>query len=186
MDVSGHGPGAAVEVAMVDAILRTYHYKAGSGPGDLLTYLNRYYFTREYRGGFSTGILCNYDASTDIFTYASAGHLPILIKHHEGHVSVLKSTTGIPIGVERDYSWIAETTQLEQGDTIVLYTDGITEAESISGEQFGLDRLQSVLEQSPAGSAELLMSNFMDTYHQHISNANEQDDQTLIMVTISS
>ncbi|MEQ8937213.1 MAG: PP2C family protein-serine/threonine phosphatase, partial [Gammaproteobacteria bacterium] len=125
-------------------------------------------------------------ASTDIFSYASAGHLPILIKHHEGHVSVLQSKTGIPIGIERDYSWTTETTQLEQGDTIVLYTDGITEAESISGEQFGFDRLKSVLEQSPAGSAELLMSNFMDTYHQHVSNSNEQDDQTLVMVTISS
>lgn len=186
MDVSGHGPGAAVEVAMVDAILRTYEYQAGSGPGDVLQYVNKYYFTREYRGGFSTGILCNYDASTDIFSYASAGHLPILIKHHEGHVSVLQSKTGIPIGIERDYSWTTETTQLEQGDTIVLYTDGITEAESISGEQFGFERLKSVLEQSPAGSAELLMSNFMDTYHQHISNSNEQDDQTLVMVTISS
>ncbi|MEQ8289008.1 MAG: PP2C family protein-serine/threonine phosphatase [Gammaproteobacteria bacterium] len=186
MDVSGHGPGAAVEVAMVDAILRTYEYQAGSGPGDVLKYVNKYYFTREYRGGFSTGILCNYDASTDIFSYASAGHLPILIKHHEGHVSVLQSKTGIPIGIERDYSWTTETTQLEQGDTIVLYTDGITEAESISGEQFGFDRLKSVLEQSPAGSAELLMSNFMDTYHQHVSNSNEQDDQTLVMVTISS
>ena len=186
MDVSGHGPGAAVEVAMLDAILRTYQYKQGTGPADVLNYLNKHYFTREYRGGYTTGILCNYDASTDVFSYASAGHLPVLIKHHEGHVSILESKNGIPIGIERDYQWETETTRLEQGDTIVLYTDGITEAESRSGEQFTFERLQSVLEHSPAGSAEVLMSNFMDAFHQHISNAVEQDDQTLVMVTISS
>ena len=186
MDVSGHGPGAAVEVAMVDAILRTYVGNKEAGPADVLAYVNQHFFTRQSRGGFCTAFLCNYDAEADLFSYASAGHLPILIKHHEGHVSVLESETGIPIGIEQDYAWTAETTQLEQGDTIILYTDGITEAESIYGEQFSFDRLKQVLEDSPAGSAEVLMSHFMDTYHQHISNSNEQDDQTLIMVTISS
>ncbi len=186
MDVSGHGPGAAVEVAMVDAILRTYQGKIGAGPAEVIEYVNNHYFTRQSRGGFSTALLCNYDASTDVFSYASAGHLPLLIKHHEGPVTVLQSDTGIPIGIEREYKWTTESIQLEQGDTIIMYTDGIIEAESISGEHFGFDRLRSVLEQSPAGSAEVLMSNFMDNYHQHISNATEQDDQTLIMVTISS
>ncbi|MEM7026832.1 MAG: PP2C family protein-serine/threonine phosphatase [Pseudomonadota bacterium] len=186
MDVSGHGPGAAVEVAMVDAILRTYEGQRDSGPADVLAYVNQHFFTRQSRGGYCTAFLCNYDAEADLFSYASAGHLPVLIKHHEGHVTVLESETGIPIGIERDYSWTTETTQLEQGDTIIIYTDGITEAESITGEQFGLDRLTHVLEESPAGSAEKLMSHFMNDYHQHINHSDEQDDQTLIMVTISS
>ncbi len=186
VDVSGHGPGAAVEVAMVDAILRTFQGQIGTVASDVMAYLNQHFFTRQSRGGYCTAFLCNYDAEADLFSYSSAGHLPVLIKHHEGHVTVLESETGIPIGIDRDATWVTETTQLEQGDTIILYTDGITEAESVSGEQFGFERLKQVLEDSPAGSAELLMSHFMHDYHQHIDNSTKQDDQTLIMVTISS
>lgn len=186
MDVSGHGPGAAVEVAMVDAILRTYQGEKDAGPAEAISYVNKHFFTRQSRGGFCTGFVCNYDAEADLFSYTSAGHLPVLIKHKEGHVTILESESGIPIGIEKEYQWITETTQLEQGDTIVIFTDGITEAESLSGEQFGMKRLITCLENSQAGSAEVLMSNFIDSFHQHISNSVEQDDQTLIMVTISS
>ena len=185
MDVSGHGPGAAVEVAMVDAILRTYQGKIGSGPGDVVTYLNKHFFTRQFRGGFGTCFLCNYDTSTRIFSYASAGHLPILVKHKDGTVSVIASETGIPIGVEREHEWETEKMELNPGDTIVLFTDGITEAESVIGEQFGLDRLSIALENSEANSAKELMSDFMSVFNQHIKGVDEHDDQTLIMLTIS-
>ena len=185
IDVSGHGPGAAVEVAMLDAIMRTYQAEMGAGPAEAMAYINRHYFTRRSRGGYCTGFLCNYDADSDVFSYTSAGHLPVLIKHREGHVSTLESQSGIPIGIDREYQWTTETTQLEQGDTIIMFTDGISEAESLAGEQYGMERLITCLEQSPASSAEILMSNFMDNFHQHISNAVDQDDQTLIMVTIS-
>lgn len=186
MDVSGHGPGAAVEVAMVDAILRTYQGEKDAGPAEAIAYVNKHFFTRQSRGGFCTGFVCNYDAEADLFSYTSAGHLPVLIKHKEGHVTILESESGIPIGVEKEYQWTTETTQLEQGDTIVVFTDGITEAVSLSGHQFGMERLITCLENSQAGSAEVLMSNFVETFHQHRSNSEEQDDQTLIMVTISS
>lgn len=185
MDVSGHGPGAAVEVAMVDAILRTYQGKVGSGPGDVVTYLNKHFFTRQFRGGFASCFLCNYDTSTSIFSYASAGHLPILVKHKEGMVSVIESETGIPIGVEREHEWVTETTELNAGDTIILFTDGITEAEASTGEQFGLERLSTTMENSQSNSAKELMSDFLQVFNKHIKDVDEHDDQTLIMLTIS-
>lgn len=185
MDVSGHGPGAAVEVAMVDAILRTYQGKVGSGPGDVVTYLNKHFFTRQFRGGFASCFLCSYDTSTSILSYASAGHLPMLVKHKEGAVSVIESETGIPIGVEREHDWVTETIELNAGDTIILFTDGITEAESKMGEQFGLERLSTTLENSLSNSAKELMSDFLQVFNEHIKGVKEHDDQTLIMLTIS-
>ena len=112
--------------------------------------------------------------------------MPVLIKHKNGTVNILESESGIPIGIEREYQWFTETTHLDQGDTIIIYTDGITEAESKSGEQFGFSKLTECVESSAATSAELLMDDFMTRFHEHIAGVTEHDDQTLIMVTISS
>ena len=185
MDVSGHGPGAAVEVAMIDAILRTYQGKIGSGPGDVLTYLNKHFFTRQFRGGFGTCFLCSYDASSHILSYASAGHLPILVKHKEGSVSLIESDKGIPIGVEREHEWDTETTELNTGDTIIMFTDGITEAESKTGQQFGIDNLISCFEKSNAEDAKTLMADFESALNEHTNGTDKHDDQTLIILTIS-
>ena len=185
MDVSGHGPGAAVEVAMVDAILRTYEGQIGSEPSDVISYINKYFFTRQFRGRFSTCLLSNYDTSTQTYSYSSAGHLPILVKHADGTVSVLESKMGIPIGVEKDHEWVTETIQLEPGDSVILYTDGITEAESKQGKQFGLDNLVTCFEKSNAKNVENLMADFEFAFNQHTKGVDRNDDQTLIIINIT-
>lgn len=185
MDVSGHGPGAAVEVAMVDAILRTYQGKIGSGPGDVLTYLNKHFFTRQFRGGFGTCLLCSYDSSSHILSYASAGHLPLLVKHNDGSITLIESDKGIPIGVERDHEWDTESVELTTGDIIIMFTDGITEAEAITGEQFGIDRLITCFEESKSNDTKSLMGDFKNTLNEHTKGVEKHDDQTLIILKIS-
>lgn len=185
MDVSGHGPGAAVEVAMVDAILRTYEGQIGSEPSDVISYINKYFFTRQFRGSFSTCLLSNYDTSTQTYSYSSAGHLPILVKHGDGTVSVIESKTGIPVGVEKEHEWVTETIQLEPGDSIILFTDGITEAESKQGKQFGLDNLVACFEKSNAKNVENLMADFEFAFNQYTKGVDRNDDQTLIIINIT-
>lgn len=184
-DVSGHGPGAAVEVAMIDAILRTYQGGPGKGPGDVLTYINRHFFTRQGRGGFVTGIICNYDAATNEFLYANAGHLPLLIKRGDGSLVVLDDHQGIPIGIDRESQWETLSFSLASGDTLLMLTDGITEARSETKQEFGLETVQALLTDNDFIDPGEFMQIFTQRFIRHMGKSPAQDDQTLIAIRLT-
>lgn len=185
IDVSGHGPGAAVEVAMIDAILRTYQGGADRGPGDVLTYVNKHFFTRQRRGGFVTGILCNYDAAEEMFSYSNAGHLPPIVKRSDGSVEILDAHGGIPIGITPDTYWETGSVKMGSGDTIIMLTDGITEARSTNNTEFGYDNFVKFVEQNTVNDAQEFMNTFLTRFEAHVKNSSFQDDQTLIVARLS-
>ncbi len=185
VDVSGHGPGAAVEVAMIDAILRTYQGNIESGPAHVVSYINQHFFTRQLRGGFVTGVLCSYNSASKTFYYASAGHLPIIIKRKNGAVEVLENNDGIPIGVEREFDWKEQEVTLDSGDLIILMTDGITEALSLQQEQFSFEKLIEILKDSDHSNPDPLLEEILDVFNVHTGGADEQDDQTLVILKIN-
>ena len=185
IDVSGHGPGAAVEVAMVDAILRTYQGGADRGPGDVLTYVNKHFFTRQRRGGFVTGILCNYDAAEESFNYANAGHLPPIVKRNAGSVEILDAFGGIPIGITPDTQWETGSVKMTSGDTIIMLTDGITEARSEDNTEFGYETLLNFVEENTINDVQEFMDAFLTRFQAHVKNTSFQDDQTLIVARLT-
>ncbi|HWK54212.1 MAG TPA: PP2C family protein-serine/threonine phosphatase [Hyphomicrobiales bacterium] len=179
-DVSGHGPGAAVEVAMIDAIVRTYRGRPQDGPAKVLAYINTHFFTRQLRGSFVTGVVCHVDFEQHSLNWVNAGHLPIVLARREGDIEVLDQSDGIPVGIHRGTTWQVHRTPLAPGDGVLLMSDGITEALSASGEQFGLERVLACLRRRPEGDAGTVVAALVQALRAHTAGHEEQDDQTLL------
>jgi sigma-B regulation protein RsbU (phosphoserine phosphatase) len=184
-DASGHGASAAVEVAMLDAILRTYPGPA-AGPAAVLAYANRHLFTRRLRGTFITAFIANYSRSRQRLTYASAGHHPALLRRADpgNDVLALDRDGGMPLLVARDAAWTDVELEMLPGDILVLYTDGIIETRNANGEEFGTQRLERVVGearpnvQSVVTAIEMAVDDFRD-------GVQPRDDQTLVVLQVA-
>lgn len=182
-DASGHGPAAAVEIAMLDAILRTYT-GFGAGPAAVLNYINQHFFTRQIRKDFITALVINFEPDKRLLNFANAGHHPALImRAASGQVEVLDSNPGIPLGVTRGYQWSNSRVQIAAGDTVFLYTDGIIEARDGSGDDFGIERLISLLDSCTA-PPEAVIAKVCDAVDAFRNNAAQGDDESMLVIRI--
>lgn len=147
-DVTGHGPSAAVEAAMLDAILRTFKpTEELAGPGQVFEYINQHFFTRKERGSFLTASIIRYLPKERVVTYANAGHPHAYLKRGEKLIPLDEG--GIPIGVLRDNAWQSYKVDVQKGDTIFVYTDVVIETQNPEQEDFGFERLEQALKSGP-------------------------------------
>lgn len=182
-DASGHGPAAAIEIAMLDAILRTYT-AFSAGPAAVLNYINKHFFTRQIRKDFITAFVVSFDPMTQVLRYANAGHLPgLLIAADGSRIEPLSGTTGIPLGVQQQKEWSDAETEITSGDILVLFTDGIIEARSASGEHFGNARLESLLQRTWSDTDQILTTVF-DELDAFRGSNNRCDDESLVAIRI--
>lgn len=184
-DASGHGAAAAVEIAMLDAILRTYHESVSRGPANVFNYINKHFFTRMLRGSYITASILNYDASERELLYANAGHPPALLRVPGGEVVCLDQGNGIPLGVDPQWQWENMRIASEPGSVLVNYTDGIIEALSVTGEQFGLLRLKQCL-QCAGDDAEQIRQTIITALNRHRGAREQNDDQALVVIVINN
>ena len=186
-DASGHGAAAAVEIAMFDAVLRTYQPSAEefTGPGDVLSYANRYFFTRMLRGSFITAFVSNYDPLSRTLNYANAGHPPPLIRRkQQAELVALDCKAGFPLGIDQQARWESAAEPMTPGDLLVMYTDGITEAKSEDGEEFGSHRLRQCISEAPA-SADACLAAIQHAVENHRGARSANDDVTLLVIEIT-
>ncbi len=179
-DVSGHGPAAAVETAMIDAILRTFIPKDMDGPSaEVLSYINQHFFTRKVRGNFLTATTFRYSASEQTLSYANAGHPHAYIKKREQLITLDQG--GIPIGVLKEQQWQTYKVKVEKGDTLFIYTDVVVETKNKRGEQFGFKRLEHLLAAASAEPKEML-SQLEITMNEFCGCTKYQDDLTMCAI----
>jgi hypothetical protein len=140
-DVSGKGLKAAMNVSMIVGVLRA---EAGntSSPQEILSALNRCLIGR-MQGGFATGIVFRLGPDGTV-TLANAGHLPPFLN---GQEFLLEPS--LPLGLIGQTAYSEETMRLHPGDQLSLYTDGLLEARSRSGELYGFDRLHTLFASRP-------------------------------------
>lgn len=184
-DVSGHGPAAVVETAMIDSILRTFSDVQSQGsrnnPADVMTYLNKHMFTRQPRPSFATMFAAQWRSSDSTLEYCLAGHPPPLLKSKSGKgCDVLPAGDGIPLQILKNYQWEVQSVRLQPGDILVAYTDGITEALSPAGVQFGLRRLRGIVANG-SHSPTALLAEIKHAVSKHVEGRRFHDDQTIIV-----
>lgn len=144
-DVTGHGPSAAVEAAMLDAILRTFVPDPNiDEPAAVLNYVNKHFFTRKSRGKFITAIVFGYEPKKKLLRYASAGHPYGYIKRGQQLIR-LDQSQDIPVGVLNDYQWHNHQVAIQPEDIIFVYTDVVLETRDPRQQEFGFDRLEATL-----------------------------------------
>jgi sigma-B regulation protein RsbU (phosphoserine phosphatase) len=180
-DASGHGVTAAVAVSQFNQILRA-HPPCVGGPADLLCHVNRQLCRRKSRG-FVTAFLGVYDPNTRRLCYTCAGHpRPLAHTCAQGRICCLDCLASFPVGIELDQELVEAEFHILPGDTILLYTDGITEARDPGNEMFGDERLHLSFAQcrkSPACLIEHIERNLAA----HRKGRAPTDDQTLVVVS---
>ncbi|MGR8950327.1 MAG: PP2C family protein-serine/threonine phosphatase [Gammaproteobacteria bacterium] len=185
-DVSGHGPAAVVETAMIDSILRTFstanRVNNEPGPAEVMTYLNRHMFTRKPRPTFATMFASQLDVGTGILRYCLAGHPPPIFRSADRHnCGAVVSGDGIPLQIIRDYQWEELSLDMAPGDLIVAYSDGVTETLSPGGVQFGMSNLVEIIE-SGSDDPQQLLDEILDALASHADGRPFHDDQTVVIV----
>jgi hypothetical protein len=155
IDVTGHGLASAMSVARIHGeIERLRDEHPDEGPAKILARLNRYFHRLLARHRlYATGILIMLDPRSGELRFASAGHPPMFLRSRS-ELTELASTTFLLGAVDGDAFGEDEVTvRLQEGDTLVLFTDGAYDARSPRGERFGLDRLREIM-RKPAAPAQ--------------------------------
>ncbi|PYR03255.1 MAG: hypothetical protein DMF97_02410 [Acidobacteria bacterium] len=138
-DVCGHGVPAALIASMVKLAFSTQADHAHD-PGRVLTMMNRV-LTRQLEHGFVTAVYAVVDTGRGTITVANAGHPPLLIGRSNGSVEGIDER-GLMLGFEPDASYTNSEIDLREGDRVLLYTDGVTEARNPAGEFFEDERVR--------------------------------------------
>jgi sigma-B regulation protein RsbU (phosphoserine phosphatase) len=179
-DASGHGPAAAVVMAMLHSILHA-HPTEPNGPAEVLQHANRHLCNKRIEHSFVTAFFGVYDPTTRNFTYACAGHNPPLLKDsgEGGRVQRLDSVGELPLGIVYDVQYREATIQLEPEQTVLLYTDGITESMNPEGVMFGTEGVEAALTRC-TGDPDCVQGSLLTALRAHESGVRPSDDQTFL------
>jgi len=178
-DISGKGIAAALLMANLQANFRSQCAIAVDEPQRLLCSVNQLFCDNTADAAFATLFFAEYDDLSRRLRYINCGHLPPLLLRGDHSLERLGATATI-LGVFKEWDCEVAECQLSPGDTLVLYTDGITESFSPQGEEFGESRLIETLHQHRCASCRELHSAVVEAVRSH-SPYEQHDDITLIV-----
>ena len=174
-DVSGKGVPAALQMARLMSDFR-YISQVDPAPEKVLTQINNTLCERSYRGMFTTAVFCLLDMKNRKLSVANGGHLSLLLKR-ENSIQEIGSASGTPLGVLPNMQYSQEEYSLQNGDEILIFTDGVTEPKNKQQEEFGLNRLKNMFVDH-AGSPEEFLQNLENSIKLFIGDAPQFDDLT--------
>lgn len=184
-DVAGKGVPAAMFTAMVRTLLRieTYHSQE---PHIIIKRVNEVLHEDLWRAElFVTAFVATFDTKNNVLMFANAGHTPGIIYHAQSKTSRLLKATSLPFGI---FGYAHKTTQyvhLSSEDTLILYSDGVSEALSPSGERFGIQRLQHLIHQHADKSPQALKQTILKELDDFQQADELTDDITLAVIKFS-
>ena len=179
-DVSGKGTAAALLMSSLHAAI---HAQTGSHETlvDTISAVNRYLADNIPPNRFVTLFFAELDPESGSLSFLNAGHNPPLIVHAAGTVEQL-SSGGLPLGIKGDAEYREGRTHLQHGDVLVIYSDGVTEAASPSGEEFGPTRLYEVVSRNVDASAAGIRDRIESALTKFSQGTQAADDITLVIV----
>jgi serine phosphatase RsbU (regulator of sigma subunit)/HAMP domain-containing protein len=183
-DVSGKGVPAALIMSIVRALIHTY-LEFETSPKDVLWKVNRNISQDLDEEMFVTMSSLQLNAERHTLTLARAGHEPFMIAHAGGTVDQI-TPRGTALGMleVEDFENMLEEVEypFALGDTVLLYTDGITEAQNTLHEEFGYDRLEKLVKANASLSVRELFERIIDEIHLFSSGVAQLDDITLVLI----
>lgn len=182
-DVAGKGMNSVVIMIMLRAIMRLITNTKQTA-ATIIQWANRGIAVEDNIDHFASMSLLNYDGVSHKIEYATAGSSPVL--HYSAATGEMKQlyTSSEPIGIEKQSTYADNTIDVQSGDIIVMFSDGVAEAVNKSGSQYSVDRLiTAIIDNKDTGSKEIAslvkadIKNFTGSARQH-------DDQTLLVIKI--
>jgi serine phosphatase RsbU (regulator of sigma subunit) len=178
-DISGKGIAGALLMANLQANLRSRSAVALDDLPKLLKSVNQIFFENSPEDRYATVFFATYDDTTRKLTYANCGHNPPLVFHRDGSIVRLGATASV-IGLFSPWECEARECVLTPGDVLVIYTDGVTEAENAGSEEFGEARLIKTVQANPNATPGQLLISIQDAV-QEFSVGEQSDDLTLVI-----
>jgi len=178
-DISGKGIAAALLMAHLQANLRSQSAIARDQPRRFLRSVNQLFYENSTDSAYATLFFAEYDDKTRRLRYANCGHLSALVLRSDDTLERLDST-GTVLGLFSEWDCSISELEIFSGDTLALYTDGITESFNNAGDEYGEQRLIEVLRRNRDLSSEALLASIVEDV-QHFSPHEQHDDITLIV-----
>jgi phosphoserine phosphatase RsbU/P len=182
-DVSGKGVSAALYMAKLSSEMR-FHARGCLSPGAVLTELNRSLSDEMESGMFVTLALMVLEPEKRRLTISSAGHLPPLLRSRSGAVSELQIKGNIPLGVFENTLYGETEHMVQAGDSVILYTDGVTEAMNKEGVLFGTEQLKRVFASSGKDGPEALLAAVSRAIAEHTAGFPQSDDVAMVCLSV--
>ncbi|HPN39779.1 MAG TPA: PP2C family protein-serine/threonine phosphatase, partial [Melioribacteraceae bacterium] len=185
-DVSGKGTKAAFYMTLTKGFLKATS-RFSTYPAFLLTDMNAMFYENVERGNFISMIFAMINMEKKVLSFSRAGHNPLLYKKFGQNLEVLKPS-GIALGLEKGEVFAKTITEqninISSGDYVIMFTDGITEAENSKSEEYGLDRLIELINNSNFNDANELLNLVYNDVHKFTGKTTQHDDMTMIVIRV--
>ena len=178
-DVSDKGIPAALFMMSSRTLLKGAAIGEGR-PDRVLTEVNNVLHGDNRNDMFVTILYMMYDPETGSMTYVNGGHCRPLVVHADGSSTELPPTDGIVLGLSAGYEYAQKSAALKPGETLIMYSDGVSEARNPPGEEFGTARLKSLFEGSPPGSAREANETVLNAVTAFAGGSAQSDDITCL------
>ena len=180
-DVSDKGVPAALFMMSSRTLLKGAAIGMGS-PGDVLTEVNDLLNDNNETIMFVTLLYAVYDPETGQLIYANGGHSNPMVVHADGSTVELPLTGGVALGVMPGLEYKQDDYTLSPGDTLILYTDGVSEAMNSEGEEFGVERLQEIFAGRPPATAREANEAILQAVSDFAGDTPQSDDVTCLVL----
>lgn len=182
-DASGKGVQACLYSLSVRNMLRTFAHEYEDTASAMVAANNLFCLDTQESGMFVTALMGIYDGQTKILDYFSCGHNPGLVWKEDGRIEILNHMS-MAMGLDEAASGKSHTIQLNRGDAVVFYTDGITEAHNEHNHLFGESRLIECLEKHGEKTAAEIVEKIVEAVNAFVGKAPQHDDITLVVMKV--
>ena len=179
-DVSGKGLAAGMWTPHLVGLVRA-HTTAHATPESIVANVNHAICRTSLLGPFASLFLARLDTATGVFRYCSAGHPPVFLLRANGVMEML-TDGGLLLGALAEAEYISGSCKLGAGDTLLIYSDGITESLNSLGQEFGYERLERYLRSSHQSSADSILFSVLGAVQDFAATRPLVDDMSLAVV----
>ncbi len=185
-DVSGKGIAAALMMASLQASLRGQTIKPCETLSEMIQHINKLVYDASAENRYATFFYAQYHPATKVLRYVNAGHNPPIVwRPREGRAEILRlDEGGTVVGMFPDYPFHEAAVQLQKGDVVVAFTDGISEAMNKRDEEFEEERLLTALKGLEARTAAEMIGQILVVVDGFTAGAEQHDDMTLVVVRV--
>jgi len=183
-DVAGHGFGPALIMASVHTLIRSLSQRY-CNVSDILHHANHFLCEETADHFFATVFFARVDTETCRLEYASAGHPPAYVFGRDGRIKTRLESTGIPLGIEPDeITPLGRGLTLDEGDVVLMLTDGAIEIQSPGGDFFGVDRAVECVRGCLDRSAQEILDHLYETVLDFSGRGSPDDDVTAVVLKV--
>lgn len=184
-DVSGKSISASLVMVLIKTVVSTYLRLFNSiRPDTIITTINKVMCAEAHIDKFATILFTIFNPENRELIFTNGGHGPVFLYRAKDKVCTVSKLEGLPMGIDDENSYGLSKLQLESGDIVVLYTDGITEAWDTQKNEWGISRLQQKIAEYSTLNAKEIVERIITEIDQFAEGAEQHDDMTLVILKV--